>query len=98
MLKRYITILIISILIVIFAVQNVEKVAIKLWMFDVDASLSLIIILTFAIGALITLLLFFHEIRYRNKRIRKLEEDLKSAKKENSFDDSYSGGFNDQQS
>lgn len=98
MLKRYIIILIISILIVVFAVQNVEQVAIKLWMFDVDASLALIIILTFSIGALITLLLAFHEIRYRSKKISKLESELKSAKMKSSSENSKPGEFNDKQS
>jgi len=98
MLKRYIVILITSILIVIFAVQNVEKVAIKLWMFDLDASLSLIIILTFTIGALVTLLLAFQEIMYRNKRIRKLEDELKSVQKKSSSGEPVSGEFNDKQS
>jgi uncharacterized integral membrane protein len=97
MLKRYIIILIILILIVIFAVQNVEKVAIKLWMFDVNASLSLIIILTFTIGALVTLLPAFREIRYRRKKISTLEDALKSAKKENGTKDSFSGEINDKQ-
>jgi len=98
MLKRYIIILIISILIVVFAVQNVEQVAIKLWMFDVDASLALIIILTFSIGALITLLLAFHEIRYRSKKISKLESELRSAKMRSSSENSNSGEFNDKRS
>lgn len=98
MLKRYIIILIISILIVIFAVQNVEQVAIKLWMFDVDASLALIIILTFSIGALITLLLAFHEIRYRSKKISKLEGELRSVKMKSSSEHSKTGEFNDKQS
>lgn len=97
MLKRYLVILVISILIVIFAVQNVEKVAIKLWMFDANASLSLIIILTFTVGALVTLLLAFQEILHRNKRIRKLEDELKSAKKKSGSGEQVSGEFNDKQ-
>jgi|GEM_PF-5730619 len=98
MLKRYIIILIMLILIVIFAVQNVEKVAIKLWMFDVNASLSLIIILTFFIGALVTLLPAFQEIRYRKKKISTLENALKSAKQKSSSKESFSGESNDKQS
>jgi uncharacterized integral membrane protein len=101
MLKRYIIILIILILIVIFAVQNVEKVAIKLWIFDVNASLSLIIILTFTIGALVTLLPAFQEIRNRSKKISTLENALKSAKKEKEKEtgskDSFSGEIKDKQ-
>lgn len=90
MLKRTIIVLIILILIVIFAVQNVEKVAIKLWMFDVNASLSVIIILTFTIGALATMLPSLQEIRHLKKRIRTLEGELKSAKKESSYKNSLS--------
>ncbi len=77
MLKRYILILITTVLIVIFAVQNVEKINIKLWVFDLHASLSLIIILTFAVGAIITILFTFWEIRSRNVQIKKLEKRLK---------------------
>ena len=99
MLKRYIVILIIFILLVIFAVQNVEKVAIKLWLFDINASLSLIIILTFTIGALVTLLPAFREIKDRSKKISTLENALKSAKKEKESNskDAFSGEINDKQ-
>ncbi len=83
MLKRYIIILIITILVVIFAIQNADLVYIKLWFFDLDASLSLIIILTFAAGALITLALALYEIRKAKRRISELEEkrDYSSATK-----------------
>jgi uncharacterized integral membrane protein len=79
MLKRYIIILVFSILVVIFAVQNVDKVAVKLWMFNLDASLSLIIIVTLAVGALLTLLFTYREIRSRDKTIRDLKEKTHST-------------------
>jgi uncharacterized integral membrane protein len=91
MLKRYILILITTILIVIFAVQNVEKISIKLWVFDLHASLSLIIILTFSIGALITILFTFWEIRSRNVQIKKLEKQLQKQPGEDSFDSLLEG-------
>lgn len=81
MLKRYIVILITSILVVIFAVQNVETVEIRLWMFDLNASLSLIIILAFTVGTLITLLFAYPEIRYRDKKISMLEKENKEIKR-----------------
>lgn len=81
MLKRYIIILVTSILIVIFAVQNVDKIGIRLWMFDVQASLSLVIIVTLSAGALVTLLFSYQEIRDRNKKIRELEKKLKNSEK-----------------
>jgi uncharacterized integral membrane protein len=91
MLKRYILILITTILIVIFAVQNVEKISIKLWVFDLHASLSLIIILTFSIGALITILFTFWEIRSRNVQIKKLEKQLQKQPGKDSFDSLLEG-------
>jgi len=93
MLKRYIIILITSILVVIFAVQNVAKIDIRLWMFDLNASLSLIIILTFTIGALVTLLFAFPEIQYREKKISKLEKELREAKKSEPPEFSVTGEF-----
>jgi len=79
MLKRYIIILITTILIVLFAIQNVEKVDIKFLMFDVSASLSLLMIITLALGALVTLLLSYQEIRLRNQKIKKLEKKLRDS-------------------
>jgi len=84
MLKRYIVILLLSILIVVFAIQNADTVVIHLLMFKANASLSFIIILTFFIGALITLVLALQEIRRRNRRISELEDQLKEFNKENS--------------
>ncbi|MEX0988529.1 MAG: LapA family protein [Bacteroidales bacterium] len=83
MLKRYILILITTVLVVIFAVQNVGMADIKLWFFDTSASLSLIIILTFVLGALVTLLFAFQEIRKRNKKIGDLEDKIKVFKLKN---------------
>jgi uncharacterized integral membrane protein len=74
MLKRYIIILIITVLVVIFALQNAGQVHIKLWFFDLDASLSLIIILMFAAGALITLGLALFEIGKAKRRISEPEK------------------------
>lgn len=102
MLKRYITILVIAIIVVIFAVQNVTQVAIKLWFFDLEASLSLIIILTFTLGAVLTILFSLNEFRKKNKKIGQLETkiaDLKEIialkeKRERSagFQEDYRGG------
>jgi len=98
MLKRYIVILLFSILVVIFAVQNVDKVAVQLWMLSFDASLSLIIILTLALGALITLLFTFREIKIRDREIRDLSQRLEKyeadeAAEETGFEDSSSRDF-----
>lgn len=90
MLKRYIVILVFSILVVIFAVQNVDQVAVKLWMFNFDASLSLIIIITLAVGALLTLLFTYREIRSRDKQISELNERIDSPNQKDSSPDSAS--------
>lgn len=78
MLKRYIVILIITVLVVVFALQNADQVSIKLWFFDLDASLSLIIILMFAAGALISLILALFEIGKVKRRISELKEQDKN--------------------
>jgi uncharacterized integral membrane protein len=90
MLKRYIVTLIIIILVVIFAVQNVDTVRMKLWFFDLDASLSLVIILTFAAGGLVTLVLAMYELNKRNRKISELEKQQNSSKKESKSADLFS--------
>ncbi len=85
MLKRYIVILLITILVVIFAIQNVEMVNIKLWFFEFDTSLALLIILTFAAGTLITLAFALYEIGRGKRRISELE-DQQSRNHENASD------------
>lgn len=77
--------LLITILVVIFAIQNVETVNIKLWFFELDTSLSLLIILTFAAGALIALALALYEIGRGKRRISELENQ-KSRNQENASD------------
>lgn len=84
MLKRYIGILIVSVLMVIFALQNVDKVSIKLWFFELDASLSLIIIISFSIGALLSLVFAFQELRSR----KKTEDNTSTGSKETGNSDS----------
>lgn len=90
MLKRYIIILIITVLVAIFAIQNVETVQIKLWFFKLDASLSLIIILMFAAGALLALALALFETDKRKQRISELEEQIKNSKKKGNTADLFS--------
>lgn len=96
MLKRYIIILIITVLVAIFAIQNVETVQIKLWFFNLDASLSLIIILMFAAGALLALALALFETDKRKQRISELEEQLKNSKKKGNTADLFSREKNSQ--
>jgi uncharacterized integral membrane protein len=96
MLKRYIIILIITVLVAIFAIQNVETVQIKLWFFKLDASLSLIIILMFAAEALLALALALFETDKRKQRISELEEQLKNSKKKENTADLFSSEKNSQ--
>lgn len=97
MLKRYIVILIITVLVVIFALQNADQVQIKLWFFDLNASLSLIIILMFAAGALIAIVLALYEIGKVKRRISELEEqDMDPVKTDNA--DSFSSKKGEEES
>ena len=98
MLKRYITILVLSIVVVIFAVQNVGQVDIQLLMLTFHTSLSLIIILTFFIGALLTLALAFYEIRKRNRKISDLTNQIKQLENEPSPYQTSQGEPGDSQS
>ncbi len=96
MLKRYLFILLIISLVVIFAVQNVEKVTIRLWVVNVNASLSLIIIITLAIGALVAAILAYQEIRSRNRKIKELEDTDEKEHEGSGTSDVFSSDLNDQ--
>ena len=54
--RTLLIILVIAVLVAIFALQNSAEVIIKLWFWSIETSLALVVILTFAIGALMGIL------------------------------------------
>lgn len=94
--KTFIGILIIILTVVLFALNNSTTVKINFWIWNVESSLSLVLILSVIFGALSSFLLSLpyrtkknHEIKGRDKRIKSLEDEILRLKKDepNSFDE-----------
>jgi len=87
--RVYIILLLISIFLVLFAIQNADPVNFTFISFRFNISLSLLVILSIALGAILSFLLSLNEfIRLKNElkkskkeveRIRKDYEDLHEA-------------------
>lgn len=88
--RDLIIILIIGLLIVIFAVQNASSIEIELWFFKFNSPISLIIIGSVVLGALISWFFMFIEIRKHKKTIGKMNYTIKKLKKELSDNDPLS--------
>lgn len=83
--KRYINIIVIlffSILIAVFAVQNALAVKVKLWMVEFNSSLSVVILISIAIGVLLTSIIMFFELRKKQKRIGALQREIEQLQKQ----------------
>lgn len=88
--KRDLVIIIfLSLLIVIFATQNAVKVTVYLWIVQFESPLSLIIIGSLVIGALVTWLSLLMELRKRKKKIDKKDQIIKELKEEINAKDSF---------
>ncbi|MCB2195637.1 MAG: LapA family protein [Bacteroidetes bacterium] len=88
--KRDLVIIIfLSLLIVIFATQNAVKVTVYLWIVQFESPLSLIIIGSLVLGALVTWLSLLMELRKRKKKIDKKEQIIKELKEEINAKDSF---------
>ncbi len=61
---------------VIFALQNVEMVTVTLLNLQIEASLSLVILLSMAVGVLICILFTLPEVVINHFRFRKLKNEL----------------------
>ena len=79
--------LILAIIVTIFAVQNNTQININFLVWEVDGSLALILMITFALGILIGLLVsapaWFRRVRQSvelKKSIHALEKDLEAAR------------------
>jgi uncharacterized integral membrane protein len=88
--KRDLVIIIfLSLLIVIFATQNAVKVTVYLWIVQFESPLSLIIIGSLVLGALVTWLSLLMELRKRKKKIDKKDQIIKELKEEINAKDSF---------
>lgn len=77
MLKTYIAILLLSIFIVLFALQNAEPVWVYLWAWSIKSPLSLVIIFSMAIGTVLSFLVSFIEFRKMRKLVQEKKEEIK---------------------
>jgi lipopolysaccharide assembly protein A len=87
--KTFILMMLVLLIVVIFAVQNPFPVYISLWFWHVEVNLSLLIIIAVLFGAFFSYLLSLSamarknkEIRDRDVKIRHMEEDLITIRKE----------------
>ncbi|MDA3954745.1 MAG: lipopolysaccharide assembly protein LapA domain-containing protein [Bacteroidales bacterium] len=87
--RDIIIVIILSLLVVIFATQNAEVVNVQLWIVKFKSSLSLIIIASLIIGALISWLFILKELRKRKKAIVEKNSIIKKLKEEQASKDPF---------
>ncbi len=80
--RVYIVVLIVSIFLVVFAIQNADPVELQFFTFRFNISLSLLVILSIALGTILSFLFslneFFrlkNELKKKEKEIQKLKDD-----------------------
>lgn len=78
--KGIIASLILSVLLVIFALQNTEPVQLNLWFWSFQSSLALLVIVLLVTGALLGYLILLPTLFSKNKIIRDKESQLRKAK------------------
>jgi uncharacterized integral membrane protein len=66
--RTLLIILVFAVLVAIFALQNSAEVVIKLWFWSIETSVALVVVLTFAAGALMGIL--FSIPRRKKKKVR----------------------------
>ncbi|PLX12744.1 MAG: DUF1049 domain-containing protein [Marinilabiliales bacterium] len=87
--RDLIIVIFLSLLIVIFATQNAQTVAVQLWIVKFNSPLSLVIIGSLVLGALISWLSLLVELRKRKKNLAKKNQELKHLKDELTAKDSF---------
>lgn len=86
--KRAILIIIIlSLLVVTFATQNAEVVNVKLWLVNFKISLSLLIVFSLLIGAIVSWFFLYKELKNRQRLIKEKDILIKKLKEELSAKD-----------
>ena len=69
--------LILAIIVVIFALQNSDTVTVKLWFWEVQSSVALVMLIILLIGAILGVLFSLPSIFKKNKKIEDLEEQIR---------------------
>ena len=87
--RDLILIIFLSLLIVIFATQNAQEVAVQLWIVKFNSPLSLVIIGSLVLGALVSWLSMLVELRKRKKQIAKKTKEINHLKEELTSKDSF---------
>jgi uncharacterized integral membrane protein len=78
--RVYILVLVISILLVVFAIQNADAVELHIITYTFSISLSLLVILSVALGTILSFLFSLNEfIRYKNE-IKKKDKEIARLK------------------
>ncbi len=83
--KGVIASLVLSVLLVIFALQNTDPVTLKMWFWSFQISLALLVVILFVLGALLGYLLMVPVIWNKNKAIRDKSQQLKAATADDSM-------------
>lgn len=87
--RDLVLIIFLSLLIVIFATQNAQEVAVQLWIVKFNSPLSLVIIGSLVLGALVSWLSMLVELRKRKKQIAKKTKEINHLKEELRSKDSF---------
>ena len=69
--------LILAIIVVIFALQNSDTVTVKLWFWEVQSSVALVMLIILLIGAILGVMFSLPSIFKKNKKIEDLEEQIR---------------------
>ena len=69
--------LILAIIVVIFALQNSDAVTVKLWFWEVQSSVALVMLIILLIGAILGVMFSLPSIFKKNKKIEDLEEQIR---------------------
>lgn len=73
---------IILILTIVLVIQNREIVEFNVWFWKISSSKFLLLLLTFAFGALAAFLPMANKVRKKNREIRTLIKELENVRKE----------------
>lgn len=77
--KQLIFALVIALLAVVFALQNATTVTVNLFLWHVNLSLALLIILLLISGILIGMLLMSKKVYTKNSQVRSLQKQVKNS-------------------
>lgn len=86
--------LILSVLVVIFALQNTDPVTLRLWFWSFETSLALLVIVMLVLGALLGYMLLLPTVYKKNKLIRDQDGELRKAKAVGTAADKAHTNFN----